>query len=127
MSKGRFVVKKVKATTTNKQKAIINHLLSEGHSASRINTTGIYKKELDAWIQGGSRKGHSDISGVFKTSQFAFGIPFYIEGKFTKADELSVEQIEFRDEVVNAGALYLECENLIDFYEWYDKIKKLYL
>jgi len=125
--KGKFVKKLVKATTTNKQKAIVNHLLSEGHSASRINTTGIYKKELDAWIQGGSRKGHSDISGVLKTKQFAFGIPFYIEGKFTKTDELSDEQIEFRDEVVAAGALYLECETLIDFYTWYERIKKLYL
>lgn len=132
MKKGKFVKKLVPATTTNKQKTIINFLLSEGHSASRINTMGIWSKELGMYIRGGGRVGHSDISGVLK-SRFRddegkhLGIAIYIEGKFTATDSLSDEQTEFLQEVTHAGAITMICENLEDFYKWYEIIKKKYL
>lgn len=122
----------VPATTTNKQKLIIGFLLKEGHSASRINTTGIYNVETQSFRKTGARVGFSDITGVLK-SRFNFpsgkiiGIPIFIEGKFTKSDELSVEQIEFRDEVIAAGGLHLECESVDQFYKWYLEIKEEYL
>ncbi len=133
MAKGRFVKKIVPATSTNKQKHIVNFLLSEGHSASRINTTGIYKEEIKQYIRGGGRVGHSDISGVFKSkyyfplSQTQIGIAFYIEGKWTDGDTLSTEQKEFRAEVTAAGAFYLLCESVEAFNIWYERIKKDHL
>lgn len=133
MKKGKFVKRTVLATTTNKQKSIINFLLMQGHSASRINTMGIWSKEKEQYIHGGGRVGHSDISGVFKsrfyfpTSQSPIGIAFFIEGKWTKTDTLSVEQIEFREEVKKAGAFYLECDSIERFQDWYKIIKQNYL
>jgi len=130
--KKKFKKVSVPATTTNKQKSIINFLLKEGHSASRINTTGIWDEERKCFRNTGGRVGHPDISGVFK-SRYTFpsgapiGIAFYIEGKWTKGDKLSPEQLDFSLEVQFAGAFYLECETVEDFYVWYQLIKDLHL
>lgn len=129
MKKGKFKKVTVPATTENQTKAIVNFLLSEGHSASRINTTGVYDVEKQFFRKTGGRVGHSDISGSFKCHinngyNFKVGLAFFIEGKFSKDDKLSDDQIEFRNEVESTGAFYLECENLDQFYAWYEEVKQ---
>ena len=131
MSKGRFVKKVVPATTNNKTEAIINFLLSEGHSASRVNTTGVYDKDGGFFRKTGGRLGFSDISVAYKSKYLYpqdgknIAIAGAIECKFTDGDELSDAQDEFLKEIESVGGFSMVVKSLEEFYSNY-RILKLY-
>lgn len=132
MAKGRFVTKIVPKTTNNQTEAIINFLLSEGHSASRINTTGIWDKKIGAYRKTGGRVGFSDIIATLKTrfnhpNGRPFGVTLAIECKFTESDIISDEQKEFLAENSRAGGLSLIAHSVEEFHLMYNMIKENYL
>lgn len=126
----RTKVVKVPATTNNITKAIVNFLLSEGHTASRINTGGTYDEAKQRYIPSGSRNGFSDISagirGIYNITDFV-GIetwPFkycqYVAIEIKKGkDEMRDDQVIFLAEVEHAGGIYLEIKTYQQFLDWY--------
>ena len=81
---------------------------------------GIYPDKIRAWqantaalavgkrfIRCG-RKGQADVSGIWHN-----GIRVEVEMKIGK-DKLRPEQIEFRDEILEMGGIYVECRSLDD-------------
>lgn len=132
MAKGKFVKKVVPKTTNNQTEAIVNFLLSEGHSASRVNTTGVYDKNGGFFRKTGGRVGFSDIIATLKTrfnhpNGRPFGVTLAVECKFTDGDEVSDEQKEFLAENSNAGGLSLIAHSVEEFYLMYNVIKENYL
>lgn len=105
-------VKKVPATTNNITKAIINRILKDGGSASRINTQGQYDEKLGRWRRSGSRKGFFDIAACIK------GKAVVIDVK-KDDDDLGEDQIEFMQEWQAAGGYAFEARTYEDFDNWY--------
>ena len=114
MKKGKWVVKKVPATTNNTTTAIINFLLSKGHSASRVNVQGQWDEKKQLWRPSGSRKGFFDIAACI------FGRFVVLDTK-TGDDELSEDQLKFQAEVRAAGGIAEEMETYQHFLDWYEK------
>jgi len=110
-------IKLVPATTNNITNAIINFLLCEGHSASRINTQGQFDVKLGQWRKSGSRKGFFDIAACIKDGD---GV-----GRFTvfdikkDNDQLNGDQIAFIKEVEKAGGVAIEVRSYNEFLKWY--------
>lgn len=109
--------KKVPATTNNVTNAIIRFLLSEKHSASRINTQGQYDEIKEQYRPSGSRKGYADISACIMTT-YRLGRGVCIEVK-NDGDRQSPDQKAFEQEWTEAGGIYLEINRPVEFYEWY--------
>lgn len=107
-----YRIKSVPATTNNITRAIINFLLSRGHSASRINTQGQYDELTGQWRKSGSRKGFFDIAAC------VFGRFVAIDVKGS-GDKLNIDQVEFMKEVLNAGGIAIEIRNYNEFLNWY--------
>lgn len=110
-------IKRVPATTNNITNAIINFLLCEGHSASRINTQGQYDPKIGGWRKGGSRKGYLDISSCIKDND---GIGRFVVFDIKKNnDQLNGDQIAFIKEVESAGGMAMEIRSYEEFLKWY--------
>lgn len=138
----RTVKKKVPATTNNITKGIINFLLEKGHSASRVNTTGVWDEQKQAFRRTGARKGFYDINATLKTKYSAkvlfdpemgtyvdrsIGLTLAIDTKRGR-DKLGDDQIKFRDEILAAGGLTFESKNYNDFVlYYYDFIEPNYI
>jgi len=126
-AKGRWKTVKVPATTNNKQQAIINFLISEGHSASRVNVQGqwdenLYGEGKGGWRYSGSRLGFFDVVACLKT-RWGIGLYFAWDQK-TGNDELSDEQKEYMTEVRNAGGIAEAGDGLEAFMPIYLKLKE---
>ena len=142
MAKGRFVKKMVENTTNNHTKGIINFLLSEGHSASRINTQGQFEPVNEKyslwhnisamvyvlrknglvvgfWRRSGSREGYADISVCLKCKS-GIGLFHAIDFK-GKGDKLREGQKDFKQEVEQAGGIFTEASSLYEYQEYYFK------
>lgn len=125
----RVVVKTMDATTTNAQKLIISFLLYHGHSASRINTMGYWNEKAQSYIEGGARKGFSDIAVCIKDRN-GIGRAVAIEVKIGN-DEPNADQIKFKAEWERAGGIhyYAEGETPQEAYEnfmvWYNGIMEV--
>lgn len=110
--------KKVPATTNNITMAIVNYLLSKGHSASRVNTQGQYDVSIGRWRPSGARKGFFDISACIKDSA---GVGLFIAIDIKKgSDKLSKEQLKFMKEVESSGGIAFEIGSYQEFIEWYN-------
>lgn len=129
-------LKTVPATTNNLTKAIINDLLSRGHSASRINTQGQFEPANAAdftpgiramitalrkiglvvgrWRKSGSRTGYLDISACI------FGRGVVIDIKSGK-DRLSKDQKDFITEWVAAGGIAASFGTKAEYDSWYSE------
>lgn len=100
----------VPETTNNIQTGIVTFLLEKGHSASRINTTGIYDVKEQRFRTSNSRKGFFDTVacikplGLFATYDVKKG-----------ADVPSDEQLEFQAEVRAAGGI----AEFVPDYAWF--------
>lgn len=112
---GRFVKRRVPVTTNNITKAIINYLLSEGHSASRVNVQGQYDDKLRVWRKSGARKGVLDIIGCIKPDGRFIAIDVKVGD-----DKLSPEQSEFIMEIRRAGGIAFDVSSYKDFLFYYD-------
>ena len=115
--KNRIKITRVPATTNNITKAIIGFLLSEGHSASRVNVQGQWDDRLQIWRPSGSRKGFLDVSACIRDSN---GVGRYCVFDVKKGkDTLSDDQKEFIVEVEGAGGIAIEIESYDYFKTWY--------
>lgn len=113
-----WVKKTVPATTNNITTAIINHLLSKGHSASRINVQGQYDEKRQLWRKSGSRNGYLDISACILGRGVAIDIK---KGR----DELGADQIEFINEWTQAGGFAFEIKSYDHWLRCYDWLIKI--
>lgn len=116
--------KVVPATTNNITQAIINHLLSEGHSASRVNVIGIWDPSLNNGLGGyrpsGTRKGLLDISAVLKP----LGRALWIDVKnAATGDRLSKDQKQFIAEVEACGGLVFAAASYQAWLDYYNELK----
>lgn len=106
MAKGKWKKRTVPATTNNITKGVINFLLSQGHSASRINVQGQAVEGEDGrleWRRSGSRRGFLDI-GVCLLTRSGLGLFHVIDIK-RGSDSLRDDQEEFIAEVKAAGGI----------------------
>src|SRR5437899_7831284 len=121
--------KKVNVPVTNdtafKTKAIISFLRSEGHSVSRIHTTGIPDPKTGRLRRTNARKGVFDIVACIQT-KFGIGLYFAWDQK-TGTDILSTQQIEYMDEVNAAGGYAAAGNGMEDFLKHYAIIKKKFI
>lgn len=97
----------------------MNFLLHEGHSASRVNTTGVYDETTRSWRRSGGRKGFFDIVACLKPT----GLYLTIDTK-TGTDTPSQEQKDYRKEVIEAGGEAWFVSDLKKFIEYYTFIKE---
>lgn len=100
---------KVKATTNNITKGVINQIRADGGWAVRVNVTGI-KMPNGEWRKSGGDLGISDCVATY------MGISVYgeIKNQETK-DRRRPAQIKFRNKMVAAGAVHFYIE---DFNKW---------
>ena len=116
----------VPKTTNNITKGIINFLNSEGHCASRINTTGIWDAKKQCYRRTGGRKGALDISVTLKTKN-GLGLSHWIDIK-KDDDELSPDQIKFIQDQEKAGGICYEAKDLQSYEKYYySQIKPMLL
>lgn len=119
----RVKYKKVPATTNNITTGIVNTLLADGWSASRINVMGIYKENLygpgkGGWIPSGSRNGYYDISVCIA----GLGIVIDTKNALT-GDKIREDQKEFKREWEAAGGIAIEPRTFQEFLDWYAQFK----
>jgi hypothetical protein len=122
---------KVKATTNNITKGIINFLLERGHSASRVNTTGVWDERLQLFRKTGARTGFYDIAATIKTRFVGahlkpIGMTLMVDTKRGR-DKLSKDQIKFRTEILEAGGCCFESKDYNDFVKWYNSYLSQYI
>lgn len=85
----------------------INH---RGGFAERVNTTGIPRKDARGvmrWTRSGSTPGSADIHAVYN------GQTYKIEIKVGR-DKMSEAQHKYKQNVIAAGGVYLECRRFDD-------------
>lgn len=109
--------KRVPLTANNLTAGVINFLKIQGHSASRINTAGVYDPATGRFRRTGGRKGFADICACIKGRAVAIEIKI-------GADKLSEHQVEFKNEWESAGGVFYECKNYTDFLTWYNDLFK---
>lgn len=94
---------------------IINMILNDGYSARRINTTGIFREELQQYTRSGMEPGFSDIIACIA------GMYVAIEVKF-KRDRMRTGQQIFQKEVEQAGGIYVVIKTWEQWQEWYKEL-----
>ena len=142
---GKWKKVKVINDTNNNTRGIINFLLSEGHSASRVNVQGQFEPVtskyhkwaliapmvkalkrfglvVGSWRKSGSRIGYYDVSVCLKCRS-GIGVFHAIDFK-GEGDKLSKEQIEFKHEVQKAGGIVIEVGSLPEYEEYYHTFLK---
>ncbi|MGN6297932.1 MAG: hypothetical protein ACTHM7_14190 [Ginsengibacter sp.] len=96
--------------------AIIDFIIFSGGDANRINTQGQMRKINGrmVWTHGSTRRGTSDVHGVFK------GRFLSIEIKIG-SDRQSEAQIKEAERITKAGGLYFVAKDMPSFLEWWDE------
>lgn len=123
----RKTTKRVIQSANTITEGIINTILLEGFSASRINTQGQWDEKAKAvdsnwwepnkrgrWRESGSRNGFFDIAACVA------GLFVVIEIKYN-GDEMSDEQLEFKAEVEKAGGIAVEFATFAAFQVWWNE------
>jgi hypothetical protein len=102
-------------------KGIVNQLLSEGHSARRINTMGVWDEKKKLWRRA-AQTGTADILACIAPN----GRFLAIEVKFGKDTQRNAQK-EYQDEVNGTGGTYLIIKAWEDWLFWWSKYKESYL
>lgn len=106
---------KVKATTNNITRGIVNFLNVRGHFAFRINSTGIWDPERKVFRKPNQRYGLADIVCCLYGGKF---LAVEVKNEITK-DRLRKNQEAFEIELAKAGGVYYIAKNMFDFIDWY--------
>lgn len=116
--------------TNGLTKAIIKWIELNGFQAERINSTGRRidqrKTVKDAlgrersigsikWIKGNTQKGTADISATIMGKS----VKIEVKCEATGDNYLSKEQKDYRDNIIQAGGVYVIARTFEGFYEWY--------
>lgn len=94
--------------------------LRGGYKVWRQNNVGIYDPKIKRYRASDiNLRGVGDIIGY----QIGTGRFISIEVKVGR-DKMSAHQIEFRDELLKAGGIYIEARSIDDFIEKFNEITK---
>lgn len=122
MNKGRYVTKRVPATTNNITTGIINFLRANGHQAWRINTEGQFvevgKVPQTKYVYGYFRPSGADSVSDIMAVLAPYGTLLAVEVKKGK-DRMKKHQKEFAQNVILSGGLHCEAKSLEQFKEFY--------
>lgn len=107
---------KVKATTNNITRGIVNFLNVRGHFAFRVNSTGIWDPTKRIFRKPNQKYGLADIVCCLHGGKF---LAVEVKNQITK-DRMKRNQEAFESELVKAGGVYYVAKNMFDFIDWYN-------
>lgn len=114
--KNYFITPKFNTKTANGlTSAITRYIDLKSGYASRINSGGVYDQKLQAHRHGTTKRGFSDIQGVFN------GLALYIEIKIG-SDKQSEYQKDFQKSVTKAGGYYFIAKDFESFVYWWKTV-----
>ncbi|XWW48381.1 VRR-NUC domain-containing protein [Fibrella sp. USSR17] len=94
-------------------RAIVDFLNLSGHVATRLQSTGTYRADLQKYVPSQQRRGLPDVSAVVN------GRAVYIEVKVGK-DRLSTDQREAIADLKKAGAAVYIANDFQGFFDWFN-------
>jgi len=103
-------------TANGLTKCIIKYLTMQGAFVTRLNSTGIYRNNIQKFVPNTQRKGMPDVYALID------GKTLFIEVKIGK-DRLSYHQIKVQNESEANGASYIIARNFTDFLNEYNAAK----
>jgi len=103
-------------TANGLTKCIIRYLTMQGAFVTRLNSTGIYRNDIQKFVPNTQRKGMPDVFALID------GKTFFIEVKAGK-DKMSPEQLKIKEESEANGASYIVARNFTDFLNKYNSAK----
>lgn len=108
---------KPKGETANRITANIIRVINmqPGCAAYRINNVGVWDAEKKLYRAGNTQKGIADISAIIR------GRALWVEVKAGR-DNMSRDQMIFRQEVERAGGLYFEARSTDEFLNFFKTI-----
>lgn len=118
-SKEVLARKKYKASPANElTDEVIKYVKSIGGAARRVNSSGQWDEVAQKWRPSGMKRGFEDIDATIPVTirthgmgYFKIGLKMAIEIKI-KRDTASDHQINRRQELIDAGAVYIFVSNL---------------
>jgi hypothetical protein len=102
-------------TANGLTKCIVDYIALKGGFASRLNSTGIYRQDLQKFVYNTQKRGLSDIIAVYK------GKSLNIEVKAGK-DRMSEHQLKVKKEIESSGGLYFVAKDFSTFKTWFDNL-----
>jgi len=112
---------KVKATTNNITRGIINFLNVRGHYAFRVNSTGIWDPVKQVIRRPNSPRGIADIVCCLRLKDRSAGMFLSIEIKNAQTkDRMRPNQKQFALDIAQAGGWPLVVTSYGEFLRWYE-------
>ena len=93
-------------------RAVVDYLTLSGHFATRLQSTGTYRADLNRYVPSQQRKGMPDVFAVVE------GRAVHIEIKVGK-DRLSDDQKQAISDLQQAGASVFVATTFQGFYDWF--------
>lgn len=97
--------------------SIVYWIRLHGGSADRINNMGVYDAKRGMYRRAGTRNGIADIIGTWQGKYLA------VEVKYGK-DRLSEDQKKRRQEIIDAGGIYIVARSFDQFVEEWTEFAK---
>jgi hypothetical protein len=94
---------------------VVKYITLKAGFASRINSTGVYDKNLRKYRRGTQKRGIADIMATFR------GLSLHIEVKHGR-DVQSESQKKIESDVKTSGGRYFIARNFTDFKTWFDQL-----
>jgi hypothetical protein len=111
-------IKRVRATTNNLTQAIINHAISQGHVAKRINNTGVWDPQRMLFRSlPKAERGKFDIYICLAPK----GQSLWIDVKL-KSDKPSENQLRFQQEIKKVGGRAIFIKSYDEYLEYINNI-----
>ena len=98
-------------------RAVVDYLTLSGHFATRLQSTGTYRADLNRYIPSQQRRGLPDVFAV------VHGRAVHIELKVGK-DRLSDDQKPAISDLQQAGASVFVARDFQTFYDWFNALPR---
>lgn len=102
-------------TASGLTKCIVDYITLKGGFASRLNSTGIYRQDIQKFVPNTQKRGLSDVIAIYK------GKSLNIEIKMPK-DRMSEHQLKVKREIESSGGLYWIAKDFETFKTWFDNL-----
>ncbi|MGE0089439.1 MAG: hypothetical protein AB7S50_08210 [Bacteroidales bacterium] len=96
-------------------KCIVDYITLKKGFASRLNSTGIYRQDIQKFVPNTQKRGLSDVIAVYK------GKSLNIEVKMG-LDRLSEHQIKVKRDIESSGGLFFIAKDFESFKIWFDNL-----
>jgi hypothetical protein len=94
---------------------VVKYIELMGGWASRVNSTGIYDKNLQRFRTSTQKRGIADVIATYK------GLSLQVEIKIGR-DKMSEDQMKVQQQVQQAGGMYFVAHDFTEFKQWFDNI-----